>query len=67
MDIKKEVTVTLKPAEIKQILKEFVEKKGIKVDSVYFNIGAHEDPTDFRAEFPLSHTLDSITLIGTEK
>lgn len=67
MDIKKEVTVTLNPKEIEQILVEFVEKKGIKVDTIHFNIGAHNDPADWRSEFPPTYKLDNIILKGTEK
>jgi hypothetical protein len=59
------VTLNVKEAEI--ILKEWVEKyKGIKVESVYFNVGSHNDPTDWRSEFPPSYTLDEIVCKGTE-
>jgi hypothetical protein len=68
MDIKKEVTVTMNVKEIEIILKEWVEKhKGLKVDSVYFNIGSHEQEGDWRSEFPTTHRLDNVTLKGTEK
>jgi hypothetical protein len=67
MKIKKEVTITLNVKELEIIVKEFVEKKGIKVEHIYFNVGSHEDPTDWKGEFPLTHTLDEVTCIGTEK
>lgn len=67
MHIKKEVTVTLSVKEAETILKEWVEKhKGIKVDSVYFNINSHEQEGDWRSEFPLIYSLDEVICKGAE-
>ena len=67
MKITKEVTVTLNVKELEILIKEFVEKKGIKVNSIHFRVGAHEVEGDFRSEFPPSYELDEVICKGTEK
>lgn len=59
MEISKETTVTLSVDDLKSIITEYLkEKKGLDVKSIYFKVGAHEDPSDVFAQFPLSHELD---------
>ena len=53
-------TVKISPEELKSIIIDHLKHNGIHVSSVCYKIGAHEDPNDWSASLPLTHTLDEI-------
>lgn len=66
MDIKREIKVELTIDEISKILIEYLNKKGVSVSHVRFDVRAHYDETDWRSEFPPSYELDKAICTGTE-
>jgi hypothetical protein len=58
---------TYTPEDIEKLIVEDVKKqldtKGLpKIGKVHFSIDGKNDPTDWRAEFPLSYYLTSATI-----
>jgi len=59
MKINKTVSGTLTREEVDQAVKEFVGRQmGSKVVSVRPRVAGKEDPSDWRAEYPLTYVLD---------
>lgn len=66
--MKTTVSGSLTREEVDQIVKEHVEKAtGKKVASLRARVGGHEDPTDWRGEYPLSHELDAYDFTLSEE
>lgn len=65
MEINKEVSVKLTVKELEQIVKDHLKReKGLNIESVYFNVSGHEDPTDWQSRYPLTYELDGVTCKG---
>lgn len=60
MKIKEEVTITFKVSEVKKIIENHLKESGYDTTDVYFNINGHNDPNDWRSEYPLDYRLDEI-------
>lgn len=64
MEINKEITVKLTPEELEKIIIDHLKSKGIDVLDIYFNIGCHSDPDDWRSEFQSTYKLNEIICKG---
>lgn len=67
MKIKKEIQISLTPKDVKELIFDHFLTKGIKLTSIYFNVGGHEAEGDWRSEFPLDYRLDEIQCTGEEE
>jgi len=66
MEIKKEVTVTLTPKDLKEIIRIHLAKMHLEATNIYFSIGAHEMEGDHKSEFPQVHSLDAVICSAKE-
>ena len=66
MELKKEVTVKLTPADVREMIIEALKAKGVQIESVDFHVGAHNMEGDWMSQMPLIHTLDEIRCKGVE-
>ena len=65
MEIVKEISVTLSPIEVKEIIKQYLkQEKGIDIKTINFNIDAVYDDGDWRGEYPPSHDLGKVICSG---
>ncbi len=68
MDIIHEVRIDMSVNDVKDILKNHIEKKyGISVDEIYFNVKAFEHEGDWNSSSPLDYRLDNIIATGQVK
>jgi hypothetical protein len=67
MKIKKNTTVTLSVQGLKQIVTEYLSKKGMDVKSIRFPVSGKNEEGDWRSEYPLRYSLDEAVCEVEEK
>jgi hypothetical protein len=66
MEIIKSTTIKLSEDDLRTIITEHLNNKGIGVKDIVFNIRGFERDGDWRAELPLEYKLDNVVCVGTE-
>ncbi len=66
MKVDKQVTVTLTPDEVKELIKTHLKYKGIDVQNINFDVNAHSYPNDFEDRLGSYYSMDQIICTGKE-
>jgi hypothetical protein len=66
MKIKDETQIDLTPKDVKNIIKEHF-KKEYDITSIYFSVDGVADPSDWRAEYPMSYELTKVRCTANKK
>lgn len=66
MEIDKTVTATISVDELRQLVTDYLYEKGIKAETIRFNVNGHNRPDDWMASMPLDYRLDNVICTGQE-